>query len=88
MPRTAASEITAKRVGAALRAARADAGLSQRALGERLSASGAYIANIEAGRENLTLGQLASLATALGAGLDVTFQVPAREPVRVPDAAH
>jgi transcriptional regulator with XRE-family HTH domain len=86
MPRTANSEITAKRVGASLRTARSDAGLSQRILGERMGASGAYIANVEAGRENLTLGQLANLAAALGAGLEVSFQVPERERVSVPDA--
>lgn len=85
MPKTAASAITAKRVGSALRAARADVGLSQRSLGERIGSSGAYIANVEAGRENLTLGQLTNLATALGAGLDISFTVPAREDVRIPE---
>lgn len=86
MPKTAASEITAKRVGAALRAARAEAGMSQRSLGERIGSSGAYIANVEAGRENLTLGQLTNIASGLGAGLDISFPVPAREGVRAPEA--
>ena len=85
MPRTAESGITAKQVGSALRAARGELGLSQRSLGERIGSSGAYIANVEAGRENLTLGQLTNLASALGAGLDISFRVPAREDVRIPE---
>lgn len=32
-----------------------------------------YIASLEAGRRNLTLGQLANIADALGRGLDITF---------------
>jgi len=32
-----------------------------------------YIASLEAGTRNLTLGQLANIADALGRGLDITF---------------
>jgi len=84
MPRTAASEITAKQVGAQVRLSRKHAGLSQRELGTRLGASGSYIANVEAGRENLTVGQLANIAAALGAGLEISLPVPERAVVELP----
>jgi len=42
--------------------------------------------DVEAGRENLTVGQLANFAAALGTGLELAFPRPTREPVRVPDA--
>jgi transcriptional regulator with XRE-family HTH domain len=32
-----------------------------------------YVAAVEGGKRNLTLGQLANIADALGRGLDVTF---------------
>jgi transcriptional regulator with XRE-family HTH domain len=84
MPRTAASEVIAKLVGTQVRLARTQAGLNQRQLGERLNASGSYIANVEAGRENLTVGQLANIAAALGSGLEISFPVPGRERIDVP----
>lgn len=87
MPRTAASEVMAKQVGAQIRMARSQAGLNQRELGERLRASGSYIANVEAGRENLTVGQLANIAAALGSGLEISLPVPERERVEVPTSA-
>jgi transcriptional regulator with XRE-family HTH domain len=38
-----------------------------------------YIAGLEAGTRNLTLGQLANIADALGRGLDISFPVVAAE---------
>ena len=86
MPRTRTSDILAKAVGGELRRARLERGLTQLELGTRLGTSGAYVANVEAGRENLTLGQLANLAQALEAGLDITFPLPERASVEVPAA--
>lgn len=50
------------------------------------SGSASDVTGCSDGRENLTLGQLATLASGLGAGPDVAFLVLAREEVRVPDA--
>ena len=86
MPQTRASQIASRQVGEAIRAARNAAGLTQAQLGDRLRCSGSYIANVEAGRENLTVGQLANFAAAMGAGLELSFPRPERETVRVPDA--
>jgi hypothetical protein len=44
------------------------------------------VANVEAGRENVTLGQMANIAAALGAGLEIAFALPEREHAFVPDA--
>jgi transcriptional regulator with XRE-family HTH domain len=87
MPRTAASAIAAKQAGEAIRAARQAAGLTQAELGRRLRSSASYVANVEAGRENLTVGQLANFASAMGAALELAFPRPTRERVRVRDAA-
>jgi transcriptional regulator with XRE-family HTH domain len=86
MPRTAASQVAARQVGEAIRAARNEAGLTQLRLAEQLGCSGSYVANVEAGRENLTIGQLANFAAAMGTGLDLSFPRPRRETVRVPKA--
>lgn len=85
MPRTASSQIVSKQVGEALRDTRKRAKLTQVELAGRLGVSPPYVANVEAGRQNLTLGQLANIAAALGAGLDVSFSLPTREHVAVPD---
>lgn len=71
MPRTVASEITASLVGQEVRRARKAAGLTQAEVADRLATSPTYITNVEAGRLNLTLGQLTRIASALGAALDV-----------------
>jgi transcriptional regulator with XRE-family HTH domain len=86
MPRTATSGVATQQAGAAVRAARREASLTQAQLGRRLGTSGAYIANVEAGRENLTIGQLANIAAALGTGLELSFPRPTREHAVVPDA--
>ena len=54
------------RVGARVRAARVQAGLSQRALSERSGLSLRYVAQVEAGVGNISIGRLEGLAGALG----------------------
>ncbi|HEX8741710.1 MAG TPA: helix-turn-helix transcriptional regulator [Thermoleophilaceae bacterium] len=75
MPRTNSSSVTQSVVGHAIREARTGQGLTQAELAERLDAAPAYVSAIEAGRENLTLGSLARIASALRTGLDVSFPV-------------
>ena len=72
MPRTTRSDPTAKLVGQAIRQARHDARLTQAQLARRLQTTTPYVTNVEAGRTNLTVGQLASIADALNAILDVS----------------
>jgi transcriptional regulator with XRE-family HTH domain len=82
MPRTAVSEIHAKVVGRELRGARHALGLTQAELARRLDVSPSYIAAVEAGGRNLTLGQLANIANAMRLGIDVRFVRPNGTPVR------
>lgn len=83
MPRTVASEITASLVGQEVRRARKAAGLTQAEVAERLATSPTYVTNVEAGRLNLTLGQLTRIASALGAALDVKLPLVEAEPATV-----
>ena len=53
-------------------------GLTQAGVARRLKVSAPYIASVEAGRENLTIGQLAGIASALGVVLDITLALPDR----------
>lgn len=79
MPRTATSASYNGMVGAELRARRQDLGLSQAAVARRLEVSTTYIQNIEAGRANLTLGQLVRVADALDAFPRVVLEPLASE---------
>jgi len=47
--------------------------MSQAELARRMGVKAPYIASLEAGTRNVTLGQLANVADALGRGLDITF---------------
>jgi transcriptional regulator with XRE-family HTH domain len=85
MPRTAASEVTAKAVGEEIRRARRELALTQRELADRLGASQSYVANVEAGRENLTLGKLAQIADALGTALAIRLELVERATIAVPE---
>lgn len=76
MPRTAVSEIHAKVVGREIGEARRALGLTQAKVAERLGVSPSYISAVEAGRRNLTLGQLANIANAMRLGLDISFIRP------------
>jgi transcriptional regulator with XRE-family HTH domain len=90
MPRTVASDITARIVGQEVRRARKEAGLTQAEVAARLDTSPTYITNVEAGRLNLTLGQLTRVAAAIGADLQVSLPLVTVEPSRVaePVSAH
>jgi transcriptional regulator with XRE-family HTH domain len=81
MPRTAASEIHAKVVGREIRATRNALGLTQAEVAERLGVSASYMSAVEAGRRNLTLGQLANIANAMRLGVKVSFIRPDGMPV-------
>jgi transcriptional regulator with XRE-family HTH domain len=83
VPRTAVSEIHAKVVGRELRETRHAVGLTQAEVARRLGVSPSYIAAVEAGGRNLTLGQLANIANAMRLGIDVRFVRPDGVPVRV-----
>jgi transcriptional regulator with XRE-family HTH domain len=83
MPRTAASDLTARIVGQEVRRARTAAGLTQAEVAARLDTSPTYITNVEAGRVNLTLGQLARVAAAIGADVQVSLPLVTIEPSRV-----
>jgi transcriptional regulator with XRE-family HTH domain len=60
--------------GREIRQTRVAAGLTQAQVAERLQTTPVYITNVEAGRVNLTLGQLSRIAAALGA--DVRLSLP------------
>ena len=87
MPRTAASHITARIVGQEVRRARKAAGLTQAEVATRLDTSPTYVTNLEAGRLNLTLGQLTRVASAIGADVQVTLPLVTIEPSRVAEPA-
>ncbi len=83
MPRTAASEIHAKVVGREMRETRRALGLTQAVVAERLGVTPSYVAAVEAGRRNLTLGQIANIANAMRLGIRVSFIRPDGTPVPV-----
>lgn len=83
MPRTAVSEVHAKVVGREIKDARQALGITQANVAARLGVSASYIAAIEAGRRNLTLGQLANIANAMRLGIDISFIHPDGTSVRL-----
>jgi transcriptional regulator with XRE-family HTH domain len=85
MPRTTTSAAGSQIIGRAVRQARQEDGLTQNELAGRLSVSAPYIANVEAGRENLTIGQITAIAEALGRGVDIALRAIARERIELPD---
>lgn len=80
---TRTSDIHAKAVGRELALARREAGLTQEQLARRLGVGRSYVGRVESGTDNLTIGQLAHLANALGAQLGITFSIPPRTKVRI-----
>ena len=84
MPRTAASEIHAKVVGREIRMTRHALGLTQAEVADRLGVSASYVSAVEAGRRNLTLGQIANIANAMRLGVHVSFIRPDGAPVVKP----
>jgi transcriptional regulator with XRE-family HTH domain len=83
MKHTRTSEVHAKAVGHELAYARREAKLTQKQLAQRLGVGRSYVARIESGTDNLTIGQLAHLADALGAQLKITFPIPHRAAVTI-----
>lgn len=83
MPRTATSNLMAQIAGREIRRARLAAGLTQAEVAERLDASSSYITNVEAGRVNLTLGQLSRVAAAMGADVDISLPLIEIQPAQV-----
>jgi transcriptional regulator with XRE-family HTH domain len=81
MPRTATSEVAAKLVGQAIRKTRTEAKLTQADVAARLGVSAAYVTNVEAGRGNVTIGQLAHIAEAMGAAMDIALPLVDQRPV-------
>jgi transcriptional regulator with XRE-family HTH domain len=79
MPRTHTSDATSARVGLEVRRARLEEGLTQAELARRMGVKPPYVASLEAGTRNLTLGQLANVADALQRGLDITFPLVSAE---------
>jgi transcriptional regulator with XRE-family HTH domain len=79
MPRTHTSNATSARLGIEVRRARVEQGLSQAEFARRMGVRPSYVASLEAGKRNVTLGQLANIADALDRGLDVTFPAVAAE---------
>ncbi len=84
VPRTRASEVASRLVGDHIRSSRRELGLTQAELARRLNVSPPYVAKVEAGRANLTVGQLANIAGALGVGLDIRFPLIERRQIELP----
>ena len=73
MPRTKTSDVAVKMVGQAMRKTRRDLSLTQAEVARRLGVNPSHVTNVEAGRVNLTIGQMAAFAEAMDAGLAVDF---------------
>jgi transcriptional regulator with XRE-family HTH domain len=58
-------------------------GLTRAEVAERLGLSASYIPAVEAGKRNLTLGQLANIANTMRLGIDISFIRPDGTPVRL-----
>ena len=87
MPRTSVSQVASKVVGGEIRRSRLELGLSQAELARRLDVTPPYITNVEAGRVNLTIGQLANIASALGTAFEVHLPVVERQAVTLAEPA-
>jgi transcriptional regulator with XRE-family HTH domain len=75
------------RVGSRIRAARGAADLTQEELAAKIGVTRSAVANLEAGRQGLTLMRLGQLAVALEMSLDALI-VPAEFPVEPAPQAH
>lgn len=64
-----------------LRAVREITGISQEELAERLDVGQSYVSRLER-RDNITLATLVRIIDALGGSIDITVNLPEREPVK------
>ena len=85
MPRTSQSAAAAERVGWEIKQTRLKLEISQAELARRLGVSASYIWAVEAGTVNLTVGQLNNIASGLDVGLAISFSIPNREPIHIPE---
>jgi transcriptional regulator with XRE-family HTH domain len=86
MPRTSTSDLASQVVGEHLRAARIEMGLKQSEVAQRLGATAPYVSNVEAGRVNLTIGQVFRIADAIGVTVDLILRpAEAEEDFKLPD---
>lgn len=76
-----------ERIGAEVRGAREGAGMPQAELGRRAGLSRPSVANLEAGRQDITAARLAMVARVLGLDLDLAGLVSAGELARAGEAA-
>lgn len=86
MPRTTKSATFSAQLGRQLRTRRLLLGLSQSEFARRLDVSTTYVQSVEAGRSNITVGQLARICDGLDAIprlelVDLEQQEPAPIPV-------
>ncbi len=77
----------AKQVGESLRSLRTRLGVRQAGLAGQMLVSQPYIAAVEGGRQNLTLSQIAAIASALGVGVEIIFTLPGRQSPTTADVA-
>ena len=75
-----------ERLGELIRAAREDAGISQAELGRRVGLSRPSVANLEAGRQDITAARLAMIARVISLDLDLAGLVSAGEMARIGEA--
>ena len=75
MARTRTSASASAIVGEELRRARRERGITQAELAAKMSVSPPFIAQLESGRANPTIGQIGEVARALGAGLEINLVV-------------
>lgn len=85
MPRTASSDVASRVAGQAIRDARRDAGVTQAELARRIRSSASYISALEAGKGNITVGQLWAVADALRVEVHIELRKPEAEPPIVPE---
>jgi len=86
VPKTSRSGPAASHTSDAIKTARKRAGLTQSELADRLGASPGYVGQLETGRTNPTVGQLGTVAAALGCRLEIGLvPVEVEHPVEVPD---
>lgn len=70
------SSVTASLIaGEEIRRARHARGLTQVELADRLSVAPSFVARLESGKANPTVGQLEAIARALRAGFEIHFAV-------------